>query len=84
MRRSNVTSNAFRTVGYDPATRTLEIEFHNGRRYAYAGVSTHTHMRMVNADSVGDFFHKTIKNKFKYQELPPLKDTQAKDEEPMA
>jgi len=41
-------------------------------------------MRMVNADSVGDFFHKTIKNKFKYQELPPLKDTQAKDEEPMA
>jgi len=39
-------------------------------------------MRMVNADSVGDFFHKTIKNKFAYQELPPLKDTKAAHEEP--
>lgn len=82
MRKSNVTSNAFRSVSYDPQQMRLEVEFHNGRRYAYHGVPHGTHWNFVNADSVGDFFHKQIKGKFKHQELQPLKDTKAADEEP--
>lgn len=83
MRRLNVTSNMLRSIGYDQASRTLEVEFHNGRRYAFGGVSVSTHARFLNADSVGDFFHKEIKGKFKYKELGPLRDSKAKDEEPM-
>lgn len=82
MIRSNVTSNMLRTIGYDAGKRTLEVEFHNGRRYVYSGVDSHTHFKFVNADSVGDFFHKNVKNKFKHQELAPLKNTKAAYEEP--
>ena len=83
MKRLNVTSNAFRTVAYDKERQRLEIEFHNGRRYEYHGISPGTHYNLINADSIGTFFHRNIKLNLQYKsrELGPLKESIDKDEE---
>lgn len=83
MKRLKVTSNALRTIGYDHEARKLEIEFHNGRRYEIAGVSPGTHYSLINADSVGTFFHRNIRTNpaYKMKELGPLKESIDADEE---
>ena len=43
MIRQPVTSSNLRTVGYDPITRTLEIEFQDGAVYQYDGVPPDVH-----------------------------------------
>jgi hypothetical protein len=82
MIRSRVTSNAFRSIAYDGDTKMLEVEFHNGRRYQFQGVPHGAHYDFVNADSVGDHFHRNIKGRFKYKELGPPRSTKAAYEEP--
>jgi hypothetical protein len=39
MRRRRVNSSSLRSVGYDPRSRILEIEFHRGTIYQYLDVS---------------------------------------------
>ena len=38
MERQHVNSSNLESVGYDPTTQTLEIEFLNGGLYQYSGV----------------------------------------------
>ena len=38
MQRAAVTSNSLRSIGYDPSTLVLEIEFKNLHVYAYSDV----------------------------------------------
>lgn len=60
VKSSNITS-----IGYDPATATLEVQFKNGGRYQYAGVDARTHGALMGADSIGAHFHQHIKPAFK-------------------
>jgi hypothetical protein len=65
--RTEVTSSLLRSVGYDPATRTLELEFkpkkegEAGKVYRYADVSPETYERFKAAPSLGSHFLKQIK-----------------------
>jgi hypothetical protein len=61
MDRVPVTSSNIASVGHDPATNTLEIEFKGGGVYHYAGVDAAKHAALVNASSVGGHFHQHIK-----------------------
>ncbi len=56
-------SSQIKSVGHDPATHTLEVEFHNGGVYHYHGVDEEAHQAMMGAESIGSHFHKNIKNK---------------------
>ena len=81
MKRNAVTSSQLRSVGYDPATGTLEIEFHPTQAkepgqtndpsvYQYAGVPQSVHDELVTAPSVGSYFIKHIKKgNYKYQRV---------------
>lgn len=82
MIRSRVTSNPFRSIGYDAKTKTLEVEYKNGRRYHLSGVPSGVHYNLVNADSIGNHYNLNIRNKYKTQEMPPLRNTKAAYEEP--
>jgi hypothetical protein len=64
MNRVSVASSNIRSIGYDPSTCTLEIEFHGGSVYQYAGVPPVEHSRLLAAGSKGAHFHEYIKDCF--------------------
>jgi hypothetical protein len=58
-------SSMFSAVGYDPATKTLEVEFKsNGAVYAYDGVTLGDWREWCAADSKGSHFGKHVRGKF--------------------
>jgi hypothetical protein len=63
MHREPVKSSSIKSVGYDDASETLEIEFRNGPRvYQYYGVPRQDHIELMTAESKGTFVNKIIKS----------------------
>jgi hypothetical protein len=62
MQRTSVTSSSLISVGYDPQSEVLEIEFHSGGIYQYSGVPQSVYDGMMIADSKGKYFHRNVKN----------------------
>lgn len=60
MRRKPVRSSVVRSVGYDPESRTLEVEFHDESRYEYYDVPAAIHRRLMAAESVGAFLNRFV------------------------
>jgi hypothetical protein len=60
MTRSPVKSSNLKAIGYDPKTKTLEVEFHSGAVHQYSSVSPQAHQDLVRAPSVGSHFHKNF------------------------
>jgi len=61
MQRSPVSSSNLASVGYDPQTRTLEIEFRDGAVYRYFHVPQHIYEGLMYAASHGRYFDAWIK-----------------------
>ena len=55
----SVQSSNIQAVGYDCGN--LLVDFHNGRRYVYHGVSPELFHALLNAPSVGKFLDQYIK-----------------------
>ena len=64
MERQPVSSSTIASVGYDPGSETLEIEFLNTRIYQYYNVPQFMHERLMEAPSAGQFFNAEIKNAY--------------------
>lgn len=62
MEREQVSSSNLVSVGYEPESETLEIEFKTSGVYQYFNVPKFMHERLMMADSVGKFFNAEIKN----------------------
>ncbi|MEI6235704.1 MAG: KTSC domain-containing protein [Planctomycetota bacterium] len=62
MRHKAVASSALVSVGYDPKSETLEIEFPSGHVYQYFGVSADAYKALMNADSIGSHFNAEIRD----------------------
>ena len=69
MHRIPVTSSNISSIGYDPATAILEIEFLSGGVYQYFDVPEHIHQDLMNASSHGEFFSEYIKSSYRYQKI---------------
>lgn len=67
-----VKSSNIRAVGYDPATRTLAVEFPNSV-YHYADVPPNVHDELRAAESVGRYFASNVKGKFEHSKVVPEK-----------
>lgn len=63
MERAEVKSSLLASIGYDPATELLEVEFKNGpsRIYQYSGIKPETFSELMAAKSIGSHFLKVIK-----------------------
>lgn len=61
MEREYVQSSNIRSVGYDPNTSTLEVEFNSGAIWQYYDVLEGTYYEMKSASSIGKFFNANIK-----------------------
>lgn len=62
MKRKKVESSNIASVGYDWETMTLEVEFTNDDVYQYTPVTEQAYKDMMNAESVGGYFYKNIRN----------------------
>ncbi len=62
MNRTPVSSTNLRSVGYDPSTSTLEVEFRHGGIYQYFDVPAARYDGLLSAYSKGGYFDAFIKN----------------------
>jgi KTSC domain len=69
MQRISVASSNLASVGYDPITQTLEIEFHNGGVYQYFGVPTEVYEGLVSAGSKGGYHAAYIRDSYSYSRV---------------
>ncbi|HEX2875039.1 MAG TPA: KTSC domain-containing protein [Polyangiaceae bacterium] len=53
-----------RSIGYDRATRTLEVEFKNGGVYLYDDVPPELWSELRRAASKGQFFQERVRDQF--------------------
>lgn len=64
MDRVPVSSSLIASVGHDPNTNVLEVEFnHEGAVYQYQNVDAHVFADMMVAESVGSYFTRNIKKR---------------------
>lgn len=69
MERVPVNSSNIASVGYEPDTSTLQVEFNNGTVYDYYDVPENTYTALIGAGSVGSYFHTNIRNTFSFQQV---------------
>lgn len=69
MKRIAVESSNLASVGYDEATKTLEIQFHSGGIYQYDDVEKEVYDELMNADSKGRYFLHEIKGAYSYRRV---------------
>lgn len=69
MTRLSVKSSNIKAVGYDPKSKTLEVEFNSGSTYQYFEVPASIYNDFMDASSLGSFFAESIKNKFNYEKV---------------
>lgn len=64
MERKRINSSKIRAAGYDEKSRTLELEFSDGRIVAYAGVSADIYRGLMSAPSPVSYFEDKIAEEF--------------------
>ncbi|HYH47514.1 MAG TPA: KTSC domain-containing protein [Thermoanaerobaculia bacterium] len=69
MQRTQIDSSSLSSIGYEPRTRTLEVEFRSGRVYRYRGVPPRVYRSLLDADSAGRFLNLEIKGAYPYREV---------------
>ena len=70
MNREPVTSSNLAAVGYDEATKTLEVEFKNGTIYEYYSVPMSVYAGLMSAPSAGKYFNAHVKDAgFRFRQI---------------
>lgn len=69
MYRIPVSSTNIRSIGYDPQSALLEVEFTSGDVYQYFNVPSHLHQAFMSASSKGQFLDDNIKYNYRYQKM---------------
>lgn len=64
MTRQPVRSSNIASIGYEPSSQTLEIEFHSRTVYQYYMVTQKLYEDFMRASSHGTFFHEHIKGRY--------------------
>ena len=64
MKRRIAESSMIRSMGYDPKTKSLEIEFIHGVVWQYFEVPEKVWDEFTKADSMGRFWHGYIKDEY--------------------
>ena len=70
MEKVKVRSSNIEAIGYDAATKELEIDFQGGTSYTYSGIPKELHEQFMAAESKGKFFHVNIRSKFAFKKAP--------------
>jgi len=63
--REPVHSTAFRSIGYDPYTQTMEIEFYRGGVFRYFEVPSDIYSELMKAEAKGEYYRANIASRFR-------------------
>lgn len=66
MERKPVVSSNIVEVGYDQSFCTLELMFRDGKIYQYFDVPNSVYEELLNAASVGKYFHSEIRGTYRF------------------
>ncbi len=69
MNRTAVTSSNVASIGYDPNTMTLEVEFRSGSIYQYFDVPEVEYRNLISAESVGRYLNQNVKGNYRYTQI---------------
>ncbi len=69
MKRQSVSSSNISSIGYDPESHTLEIEFHSGGVYQYIAVPQSIYDELMHASSHGSYFHRYVKDQYRWTKI---------------
>jgi hypothetical protein len=69
MKRIAIISKVLKSVGYDEATGTLEVEFKNGGLYEYIDVPSETYSQLMLAPSKGTYFGENIRDAYRFKRV---------------
>ena len=64
MQRKSIESSQIRSIGYDPATETLEVEFRGGEVWQYYHFPEYMWLEFESAQSQGKYFNQQIRERF--------------------
>lgn len=62
MKREKVNSSSIASIGYDPVSKMLEVEFNHGGVYKYMDVAFEEYEALKNAASIGNYFDTHIRD----------------------
>lgn len=69
LQRQPVRSSNVASVGYDPTSRVLEVEFHSGGVYRYLNVPEGAYQALLSAPSVGSYLNAKIKDRYRFRKI---------------
>jgi hypothetical protein len=69
-----VKSSNVQAVGYDPASRTMRVQFNSGT-YDYADVAPEKHADLMAADSLGKHLHAHFKGQHETTPVHAVEET---------
>lgn len=69
MERDNVESSMVISIGFEPSSNTLEVEFKNSSIYQYYNVPSVIHDQLMASDSKGKFINVYIKPAYAYSRI---------------
>ena len=69
MQRKSVDSSVIAEVGYDESSAILEVVFTTGRTYHYFRVPPSEHQNLLNAKSIGGYFNRRIRPRYRGVEI---------------
>ena len=62
--RVPVSSSNVRSIGYDEPSRGMDVEFHSGAVYHYAGVPPVEHTTVMSSPSIGKALNERVKSRY--------------------
>ena len=69
MEGQRVKSRAVKSIRYDNAARTLDVEFASEATYRYFDVPHDVYEWLLRVDSKGKFVNRLVKEKYRYERL---------------
>jgi hypothetical protein len=69
LERQTVKSAILRSVGYDDSAKILEIEFHTGLVYQYAGVPPKVYADLMHSGEIGKYFSEKVRPRFRTKQV---------------
>jgi hypothetical protein len=69
MQRKPVSSSNIASIGYEPATEVLEVEFLDNSVYQYFNVPNFVYEALMAAPSHGVYLNENIKGQYQYERI---------------
>jgi hypothetical protein len=77
MKRARIDSTSLESVGYEAASKTLEVEFSGGAVYQYLEVPEAELRKLMRARSRGAYLNQHIKPRFLCRRIRPSRASQS-------